>query len=476
MNKETQIVMLPVEVLEHHPENPRKDIGDISELTESIKENGILQNLTVVPKPDDSSRYYIVIGNRRYEGACAAQLKELPCVISNMGHNKQLETMLIENMNRTDLTIYEQAKGFEQLIIAGYSQKNIAEKTGFSEATISRRLKLNEYKEADVIQAQERGGRLEDFIKLDKISHKKDRNDLAKLIGTADFNNAYKKIINYQEAKKDIVEMVAHLKDIASEYPKDISNFDYRYIRQYIYTSLNGASFEKLKKEVSRLQKAGEELFYKFEISKEEQYLYLYTKAKNTPKGNSKKPTEKTRAEKQYDRGKRYVNKIAKEHYELRLEFMREIVKSKKLKDYEKICTETMLDLCSRYGYLGGNFNTAKTFSDNLNMIKKNQYSTFSTENFKIYAKEYPAGAALAMVYSHLGDNHESTNYNVYFGNSDKKNFYTQNNTLARVYDFLLKLGYQISTEEQQIIDGTHPIYNVKKGEKFLEELKAKKD
>lgn len=109
MNKKTQIVMLPAECLEHHPENPRKKIGDIAELTDSIKANGILQNLTVVPKPDDEGKYLVVIGNRRYEAGTAAGLKEFPCVISDMNHTKQLETMLIENMNRSDLTVYEQA-------------------------------------------------------------------------------------------------------------------------------------------------------------------------------------------------------------------------------------------------------------------------------------------------------------------------------------------------------------------------------
>ena len=62
MNHETKIVMLAIEKLEYHPENPRKNIGDISELTDSIRVDGILQNLTVVPKSDDTEKYLIVIG------------------------------------------------------------------------------------------------------------------------------------------------------------------------------------------------------------------------------------------------------------------------------------------------------------------------------------------------------------------------------------------------------------------------------
>ena len=150
MNEKTKIVMLPAECLEHHPENPRKKIGDIEELTDSIKANGILQNLTVVPKPDDEGKYLVVIGNRRYEAGLGAGLTEFPCVISDMDHTKQLETMLIENMNRSDLTVYEQAKGFEQLTLAGYSINNIAEKTGFSQSTVRRRINLCQYDERTV--------------------------------------------------------------------------------------------------------------------------------------------------------------------------------------------------------------------------------------------------------------------------------------------------------------------------------------
>ena len=69
------IQMIPVERLRHHPENPRQDLGDLTELTESIRKNGVMQNLTVVPdKMDgiDTGRYLVVIGNRRLEAAKAA--------------------------------------------------------------------------------------------------------------------------------------------------------------------------------------------------------------------------------------------------------------------------------------------------------------------------------------------------------------------------------------------------------------------
>lgn len=77
-----EIMMLPIEALEHHPDNPRKELGDLKELTASIRESGVMQNLTVVPNPADEETWLVVIGNRRLEASRAAGLKELPCIIS----------------------------------------------------------------------------------------------------------------------------------------------------------------------------------------------------------------------------------------------------------------------------------------------------------------------------------------------------------------------------------------------------------
>ena len=139
------IVMIPVGQLHHHPENPRLDLGDLTELAESIKANGVMQNLTVVrghrmsreewteaAKAEGVSKdaaagtynpeeawsadgYTVVIGNRRMEASKLAGVAEVPCVISDMDHRTQVSTMLMENMQRADLTVYEQAQGFQMM-------------------------------------------------------------------------------------------------------------------------------------------------------------------------------------------------------------------------------------------------------------------------------------------------------------------------------------------------------------------------
>jgi len=142
MENESRLVMIPVTNIYPHPDNPRKDLGDLQELTASIRKNGILQNLTVVPIKGKEGSYTAIIGHRRLAAAKEAGLRTVPCVVAEMDYHTQLQTMLVENMQRSDLTIYEQAEGFQMMLSMGDSVGKIAEKTGFSESTVRRRVKL----------------------------------------------------------------------------------------------------------------------------------------------------------------------------------------------------------------------------------------------------------------------------------------------------------------------------------------------
>lgn len=90
------LVYIPVEDLYPHPDNPRKDLGDLTELSDSIRANGVLQNLTVVPRAEGG--YTVVIGHRRLAASKLAGLKELPCIIMELDLRSQVQTMLMENM------------------------------------------------------------------------------------------------------------------------------------------------------------------------------------------------------------------------------------------------------------------------------------------------------------------------------------------------------------------------------------------
>lgn len=124
-----QIVNIAIDRLFPHSDNPCKDLGDLSELAASIKASGVLQNLTVVPDEPDNpdTDYTIIIGHRRYAAAKIAGLTELPCIVVEMSEREQLQTMLVENMQRSDLTVYEQAQGFQMMLNMGDSVAEIAE-------------------------------------------------------------------------------------------------------------------------------------------------------------------------------------------------------------------------------------------------------------------------------------------------------------------------------------------------------------
>ena len=106
--------MIAVDLLQPNGEQPRKDRGDLQGLTESVREKGVLEPLLVRPLRD-SGRYLIISGERRYFAARAAGLAELPCIEKDVGEAETLEIALIENLQRKDLTPFEEADGIQAL-------------------------------------------------------------------------------------------------------------------------------------------------------------------------------------------------------------------------------------------------------------------------------------------------------------------------------------------------------------------------
>lgn len=117
-----KLIYIPADQIHEHPDNQRKDLGDLTELAEYIRQNGIMQNLTVIPGYWDNKRgfheeeYTLLIGHRRYSAGKMAAVTEYPCsIITGMSYKEQVGTMLTENMRRVDLTIPEQAEGFQMI-------------------------------------------------------------------------------------------------------------------------------------------------------------------------------------------------------------------------------------------------------------------------------------------------------------------------------------------------------------------------
>lgn len=213
-----EIKYIPVSKLWGHPDNPRKDLGDVTELAESIKVNGVLQNLTVVPligeitKKWDGESYRVIIGHRRLAAAKLAGLEELPCVVVEMSEREQLSTMLTENMQRSDLTVYEQAQGFQMMLDMGDTVEDIAEKSGFSVTTVRRRVKLLELDKDKFKKSEERGVSLFEYMELEKLKSPERKNEMLDYIGTENFKYKLKQAIDAEataERKAKWVELLS---------------------------------------------------------------------------------------------------------------------------------------------------------------------------------------------------------------------------------------------------------------------------
>lgn len=134
--------MIAIEKLEPNPQQPRIDMGELEDLIASIKEKGILEPLLVRPS-DVGGRYMIISGERRYRAGLEAGLREVPCIEMNVDDRNVAEIALIENLQRKDLTAYEEAEGYLALIERfDYTHEEVAQKIGKSRSTITEALTI----------------------------------------------------------------------------------------------------------------------------------------------------------------------------------------------------------------------------------------------------------------------------------------------------------------------------------------------
>lgn len=127
---------ISIDLIEPNPEQPRSEFGDLKELTASIKEKGVLEPLLVKPKPEGG--WMIIAGERRWRASKAAGLKEVPCVEIDTDEKGIAEIALIENLQRKDLNVWEEADGLLSLANRfGYTQDDIAQKISKSRSTVT---------------------------------------------------------------------------------------------------------------------------------------------------------------------------------------------------------------------------------------------------------------------------------------------------------------------------------------------------
>lgn len=133
--------------IEVDPRQPRSVMGDLEELAASIRDKGILEPLLVRPRPDSveglGPAYRIIAGERRFRAAQEAGLFEVPVIEMDVSEDEALEIALVENLQRKDLTPFEEAEGYRALAeIHGYTQDEVAKAVGKSRTVVTEGLSL----------------------------------------------------------------------------------------------------------------------------------------------------------------------------------------------------------------------------------------------------------------------------------------------------------------------------------------------
>lgn len=144
-NRPRDTKKVPIEHLTANPRNPRKNFSerDLSELTESVREKGVVQPLLVRPVQGREDAFEIIAGERRWRAAQKAGLHELPVVVRDVTDQEALELAIIENVQRADLNPIEEALGYDQLVDEfSYSQSELAKVIGKSRSHVANTLRL----------------------------------------------------------------------------------------------------------------------------------------------------------------------------------------------------------------------------------------------------------------------------------------------------------------------------------------------
>jgi ParB family transcriptional regulator, chromosome partitioning protein len=132
--------LIPIDLIDPNPDQPRQVMGDLSELMASIAEKGILEPLLVRQHGD---RFQIIAGERRYQAASQVGLRELPVIVRDADETETLELALIENLQRKDLTPFEEAEALQGLADrCGFTHEDLARRLGKSRTSVTESLAL----------------------------------------------------------------------------------------------------------------------------------------------------------------------------------------------------------------------------------------------------------------------------------------------------------------------------------------------
>ncbi len=441
------IQMIPIDKLHPHPKNPRLQIGDVTELADSIRRNGIMQNLTVVPRVTSiDGSYIVVIGHRRLAAAKIAGLTELPCAVADMDAKTQIATMLLENMQRRELTVYEEAAGMQMMIDLGDSYEDIAESTGLSQSTVRRRVKLLRGLGDEGLRAA--AGKQIDINDMERIAELQDpirQQKALEAAGTRDFEWTMTSLLHEQETAQQLADLEAHVSGFAKKVYKILPNYNFVTLLHFRGMGVFNPCPERE---------------YVYKVCPSGAAVEIYTVLSETEM-ERKAELERQKGAGRKERREEEERDAEREEAERRAE---EADEERKLKLWELNntaleCRDRFIaDICGNAAYP----EKAMEFAVRMLLLTEPLIEEDLLERFacldadELYrmirgSRTYAARILMNAAYLAAGDLDDYTDFN---------GRYAENEALDGMYDALEVLGYEMSTEERQLADGTHELYN----------------
>ena len=445
-----QIVYLPIDRLYAHPDNPRKELGDLTELADNIRQTKrILQNLMVVPWETDKSgemKYRIIAGHRRRAAAEIAGLTELPCVIVDLSPEEQLEVMMNENVHRSNLTVIEQAKGFQLMFENLGSVDEVSKRTGFSRTKVSNSIKYNQLDQGKLVKVcTARQVSITDLNRLNEVDDINDRNALLESIGTDNFSYRLHTVLNKQEVKKKKAIIKPLLRKMGFK-PKKCERYGYG---TPTTANKNKLNVEELTEEAIKQfikdhgYPDGEQIYYC--VFDNDGDTFLFNDAPEpTAAQKIKIAAEEAKKAKMQELTERFVE-LEKAAYQCRVEFIRKCSATVIKKNLKAVA------LLLNYSHDQYTSFDRAAYKDLLGIVKP-EAGEITREMVAQAVEASPEKALLYSAYSELRD-------------SEKKNYrysnlsYDKNDDLDIIYDTLIALGYALSDDEKALRDGSHPFF-----------------
>jgi ParB family chromosome partitioning protein len=378
------------------------------------------------------------VGHRRLAAAKIAGLDTVPCVIADMTENQQLITMLMENMQRSDLTTWEQAHGFQTMLDLGETVQSLADKTGLSETTVRRRVKLMELDQKQFEKAEARGATLKDYMELEKLEDPALKNKVLASIGTRNFEYELRTAVEEEKQERNKTAWEALLSTFAK--PAAYS-YEKHKLFKLIYRT------ELLEEFVVPEDKDTIEYFYEIDRYA---YVRIFT-MKNDSESDAQRQISPEEAEQQALKKRREeASSIA---MQTRDSFIKNFSQAQAKKNIKHIVSFLLFNLMASGDWVDCD---GEEFMSALELEIQDEFD-FNDDLLMPALEKGLEKSLLAAAWVTLEAKKGDSYFNWNGG-------YAPNERLDRAYDFLIGLGYQMSDEEQQMRDGTHPLFKKEGG------------